>query len=141
MEWDISETKGLHLIPWNIKSLLPKIDELRYITRPSNAAVIGIYESKLDKSITNSEIIIDNHVLRCYQNSNGGGVACYIRKDSSYAQKNLFPNDIENIFFETHLPKSKPKTVGLVYQPQNQTNFIKTLDEKFVKLDTTIKET
>ena len=141
MEWDISETKGLHLIHWNIKSLLPKIDELRYITRPSNAAAIGIYESKLDKSITNSEIIIDNHALRCYQNRNGGGVACYIRKDSSYAQKNLFPNDIENIFFEIHLPKSKPKTVGLVYQPQNQTNFIKTLDEKFVKLDTTIKET
>ena len=47
----------------NIKSLLLKIDELRYITRPSNAAVIGISESKLDKSITISEILINNHDL------------------------------------------------------------------------------
>ena len=125
----------------NIKSLLLKIDELRYITRPSNAAVIGISESKLDRSITNSEIIIDNYDLRSHQNRNGGGVACYIRKDYSYAQKNLFPNDMENIFFEIHLPKTKPKTVGIVYGPRNQTNFIKILDEKFVKLDTTNKGT
>ena len=85
MEWDISKTKGLHLMHLNTKSLLPKIDELRYVTKPSNAAVIRISESKLDKFITNSEIIIDNHDLGFYQNRNGGGVACYIRKDSSYA--------------------------------------------------------
>ena len=141
MEWDISETKGLHLMYLKINSILPKIDELRYIARANNGAVIGISESKLDKSITNSEIIIDNHDLRWYQNRNGGGVACYIRKDSSYPQKNIFPNHIENIFFEIHLPKTKPKTVAIVYRPQNQTNFIKTLDETFVKLDTTNKET
>ena len=54
---DISETKGLHPMYLNIHSLLPKIDELRYIARPSNAAVIGISESKLDKSITNLKIL------------------------------------------------------------------------------------
>ena len=42
----ISETKGLHLMHLNIKSLLPKIDELRYMARPSNVDVIGISESK-----------------------------------------------------------------------------------------------
>ena len=61
MEWDISETKGLHLMHLNINSLLLKIDELRYIAR--NAAVMGISESKLDKSIAISEILIDNHDL------------------------------------------------------------------------------
>ena len=59
----------------------------------------------------------------------------------SYTQKNLFPNDIENVFFEIHLPKTKPITVGIVYRPPNQTNFIKTLNENFAKLDTTNKET
>ena len=97
-EWDIFKTKGLHLMHLNINSLLPKIDELRHMARLSNAAVIGICESKLDKSITNSEILIDNHdILRCDRNRNGGGVACYIRHDVSYTQKNLFPNDIENV--------------------------------------------
>ena len=41
-EWDIFKTKGLHLMHLNINSLLPKLDELRYISRVSNAAVTGI---------------------------------------------------------------------------------------------------
>ena len=45
----------------NINSLLPKIDELRHMARLSNTAVIGTCESKLGKSITNSEILIDNY--------------------------------------------------------------------------------
>ena len=44
-------------------------------------------------------------------------------------------------FFEIHLPKTKPITVRIVYQPPNQTNFIKTLNENFAELDTTNKET
>ena len=59
----------------------------------------------------------------------------------SYTQKNLFPNDIENVSFEIHLPKTKLITVGIVYRPSSQANFIKTLSENFAKLDTTNKET
>ena len=91
----------------NIDSLLPKNDELRHMARLSNAAVIGNSESKLDKSVTNSEILIDNYdLLCCDPNKNEGGLACYIRNNLSlsYTQKNLFPTDIENVFFEIHLP-------------------------------------
>ena len=141
-EWDIFKTKCLHLMHLNINSLIPKIYELRHMARLSNAAVIGICESKLNKSITNSEILIDNYdLLSCDRNRNAGGVVCYIRNDLSYTQKNLFPNDIENVFFEIHLPKTKPITAGIVYRPPNQTNFIKTLNKNFAKLDTTSKET
>ena len=100
----------------NINSLLPKIDELRHMARLSDAAVIRISESNLDKSITNSEILIDNYILlRGDWNRNEGGVACYIRNDLSYIQKNLFPNGIENVSFEIHLTKTKPITAGIVY--------------------------
>ena len=96
----------LHLMHLNINSLLPKIVELRYIARLSNAAVTGIYKSKLDKFITDSETLIDNYdLLHCDKNRNRGGIACYIRNDLSYAQNNLFPNDIENVFFEIHSQK------------------------------------
>ena len=57
MEWDIFRTKGLYLMYLNINSLLLKIGELRHMARLSNVAVIGISESKLDKSITNSELL------------------------------------------------------------------------------------
>ena len=69
-------------------------------------SVIEIFISKLDKSITNPEILIDNYdLVRCDRNKNGSGVACYIINDLSYRQKNLFPNVIENVFLEIHLPK------------------------------------
>ena len=52
----------------NINSLLPKIDELRHMATFSNAAVVRISKSKLDRSIINSEIRIDNYdLLRCDQ--------------------------------------------------------------------------
>ena len=111
------------------------------MARLSNTSVIGICGLKLCKSITNSEILIDNYdLLGCDQNRNGAGAACYIRNDLSYTQKKIFPNDTENVFFVIHLPKTKPITVGTVYQPPNQTDFIKTLNENFEKLDTTNKE-
>ena len=95
-EWDIFITKSLHLMHLKISSLLPKIDELRHTASLSNAAVVGISESKLDKFIINSEIRIDNYdILCCDRNRNRGGVACYIRNDLSYTLKNVFPNDMK----------------------------------------------
>ena len=65
-EWSVFTSRGLHFIHLNVNSLLPKIDELRNIAKLSNAAVIGISESKLDDSILSSEIHINNYnSLRC----------------------------------------------------------------------------
>ena len=67
--WDVFRSKGIHLIHLNVNSLLPKIDETRYITECTKAAEIGITESKLDKFIFQSEIRIDNYdLLRCDRN-------------------------------------------------------------------------
>ena len=63
-----------------------------------------------------------------------------MRNNLNYTEKNLFPNDNENIFFKIHLSKTKPITFGIVYRPTNQTNFTKTLNESFAKLDTANKE-
>ena len=98
-EWNIFKHRGLHFLHLNINSLLPKIDELRHIARLTNAAVMGISESKLDDSVPTSEIQIDEYDLLCYdRNRHGGGVACYIRNDLSYNVKSYFSKDIENIF-------------------------------------------
>ena len=84
-EWNVFKTKRLHPIHLNINSLLPKIVELRYIAKSSNAAVIGISESKFDGSVLQSKIQINNYdLLPRDRNRNGRGVACYIRSDLSY---------------------------------------------------------
>ena len=62
-EWDKIKIKGLHLLHLNFNRLLPKIDELRYIAKLSNAAVIGITESKLDNCILDSEVQIENYQI------------------------------------------------------------------------------
>ena len=101
---------------------------------------MGITESKLDDCILDSEIQIDNYqILCCYRNRKRGGVACYVINDLSYIEKDVFPEEIENIFFEILLPKTKPITVGIIYRP-NQNNFLKTLNENFAELDTLKKE-
>ena len=59
----------------NISSLLPKIDELRYVAKLSKAAVIGISESKLDDSVLSSEIQIKNYdLIRSDRNRHGGAL-------------------------------------------------------------------
>ena len=62
-EWNVFKSKGLHLIHLNISSLLPKTNKLQYIANSSNAAVIGISNSKLDESVLQPEIQINNYDL------------------------------------------------------------------------------
>ena len=79
-EWNVFKKRGLHFIHLNINNLLSKIEELRYIAKSTNAAVIDICESKLDASVLDPETSTDNYkILRCDRNRQGGGVACYVR--------------------------------------------------------------
>ena len=116
--------------------MLPKIEELRIIAKSTNAEIIGISESKLDESLLESEIQIDNYkIFWCDRNRHGGDVACYIRNDLSYSIISVFPREIESVFFEIVLPNSKPITVGTIYRPPNQSNFLEVLNEKMNKID------
>ena len=91
----------MHFIHLNINNLLSKIEELCFIAKSTNTVVIGICESKLDASVLEQEISIDNYkILRCDRNRLGGGVACYIRNDLSYNILSVFPCEIEYISFE-----------------------------------------
>ena len=101
--------RGLHFIRLNINSLLSKIEKCRYIAKSTNAAVIGICESKLDASVLDPEISIDNYkILRCDRNCQERGVVCHARNDLNYNTLSVFPREVENIFIEILLPNSKP---------------------------------
>ena len=119
-EWQHFSNRGLHLIHLNINSLLPKIDELRYIAKKTKAAVIGILESKLDNTVLDSEIYIENYEIIYFDRKRqGGGLACYIRSSISYKLNSFLPNEIENITFDILMPHTKPITVGVIYRPPN----------------------
>ena len=118
-EWDIFKIKGLHLL------------HLKVI---SNATVTRITEPKLGNYTLDSEIQIDDYqILRSDRNRKGGGVDCCARNDLSYIEKEFFPEEIENIFFEMLLSKTKLIPVGISHRPPNQNNFLQTLNENFAQ--------
>ena len=105
--------RGLHFVHININSPLPKIDELRYIAKLSEAAVIGILESKLDDSVLSSEIQIENYdLIRSDRNRNRGWVSYFVRNDLSYNTKSFLPSEIENIFIEIFFTSFKASCCG-----------------------------
>ena len=52
--WNPFDQRGLHILHLKMNSLLNKIDEMRYIAKASNAAIIGITVTKLYDSVTAS---------------------------------------------------------------------------------------
>ena len=83
-----------------------------------------------------TEIQIDDYdILRCDRNRQGGGVACYIRKDLSCDNISVFPREIESVLFEILLPNSKPIIVGTIYCPPNQSNFSEVLNKNTNKIE------
>ena len=76
------QCKGLHFLHINVNSRLPKIDEVKLIANKSNAAILGISETKLDETVMDSELSIEGYdLIRSDRNRHGGGVACYIKKE------------------------------------------------------------
>ena len=83
--WKLFENKGFHFLDLNINSILPKLDELKTIAGNTKAAIIGVTESKVGNSISDSEVKNPGYcIIRYARNRNGGGVACYIRQDLSF---------------------------------------------------------
>ena len=124
-KFEVFTVKRLYFIHLNINSLLPKIDELWYIAKNSNATVIGKSEIKLGKTVSDSEVAIDGYVIvRNDRNRKGGGVACYIGNNICFNLKACLSNNIENIFIDLLFPKTKTITIGVIYnKPPNQTRF------------------
>ena len=108
----------------NIDNLLTKIHEIGFTAKQSNTSIIGISESKLDSSILNSWLDIEDYDLISLGHSRRGGlVACYIRKSLSYNHEPSFPCNIENIFIDIFFPRSKPTLVGVLYRPPEKPDF------------------
>ena len=128
--------KGLNFIHLNVRSILPKLSELKLIAMNTNAAVICLSETWLDSSVSDAEIHIDNYsVVRRDRDRHGGGVCCYIRNNIAFTTRldlNVFNDEI--IFIELLLPKTKPIIVGTLYRPPKQSNFIDHLENILTNL-------
>ena len=114
----------MHFLHINVNSLLPKIEEVRFAAKKSKATVTGITETKLDGTIFEAELYIEDYnIVRCDRDRKGRGVTCYIKNDICFSTKNVLSKKIEVTFVDLLLPKTKPISVGIVYRPPKDTIF------------------
>ena len=94
----------------NINSLPNKFDQLKLIIG-KNIDILVITEIKIDSSFPSSQFMIEGFSVpyRFDRNRSGGGVIVYIRDDIPNNQlvKHKLPEDIEGVFVEVNLRKSK----------------------------------
>ena len=84
-----------------------KIDELRDIKNHKMSAILGITESKLDSSFTDTEININDYrIIRNDRNRNDESVLYYIRNDLCFNTNNIISYFIELFFKKKYCPKS-----------------------------------
>ena len=116
----------MHFEHLNVNSLLSKIEELRTLAFNTNISVLGITETKLDSNVSNDWLKLDDYnSLRSDRNKNSGGIACCIKKNVAHNRQSIsISRNMENIVLDILLPKSKPITVGIIYRPPNQVDFI-----------------
>ena len=127
-KWKKFKKKGLHFVHININNLLPKIDELRHLTKTTDVSVVGISETKFDNSVSSGEFEIEGHnLLRFDRSWRGGGVACYVNKFFEHNYKHSFCKNTESILTNIFLPKTKPVLVGILYRPPDKNDFVKNL--------------
>ena len=111
------------------------------LAKRKKAAVIGISESKLDSTVLDPKIYIENYeILRFDRNRLRGCVACYIRSDISYKLNSFLPNEIENITFYILMQHKKPIIIKVIYRPPNQPKFLGIFEENLPKLNTNYRE-
>lgn len=129
------KNKGLHIIHINSRSLISKLEEIKILAFKTKAAIICVTETWLDDSVAEPEIEIKGYqVIRKDRNRKGGGVCLYIKTSLAFNQRNdLEIEELEAIWCEILLPKTKPIVVGCCYRPPKQSNFLELLEENILK--------
>ena len=94
----ITSCKGFKLACINVNSPCKDIDEIRYILINSPLEVLAINESKLDGTISDTEVYIPGYIIiRKDRSRSGCGVALYIRENLSYTNRiDLVPDTLNN---------------------------------------------
>ena len=110
--------------------MTPKLSELKLLAVRTKATIIALSETWLDDSVTDAEICIEGYsVLRRDRNRHGGGVCLYIKNEIAFnPRSDLNSDQIETVWVDLLLPKSKPITVGSCYRPPDDNNFLSNLE-------------
>ena len=120
----------------NARSIYYKLSEIKLIAKYSKAAVIAISESWLDETYTDACVQIEGYnIIRRDREGHAGGVCAFIREDLAFNSRSDLNNpDLEDLWFEILLPKSKPLYIGVCYRTNRITKCFDYLENTLSKL-------
>ena len=130
--WNIFRKTAMHFIHLNMNSILPKIDEIRYIAKLTNTTVTVLSETKLHNTVLSSELEIEGYdQVRSDRSRRGGSVACFLKNSTSYNRKPNFCINTESISTEIFLRNSKSVLIGILYRLPDKYEFLNCLERIF----------
>ena len=127
----------------NIVSLPKNIDEIRYSMTNEYIDLISFNETRLDSSISDNMIHINNYgLIRKDRSRNGGGVCIFLRNSINYKiRHDLIPPELECVCLEIIKPHSRPFLVSTVYRPPSAPHeFFDNLEKLIKAIDDENKE-
>ena len=114
----VKSLNGLKLAHINVRSLYPKIDEIRFLLTEMSIDVLCISEAWLDETISDSQIKVDGYIIeRNDRNRHGGGVALYIKEDIDYQLRNDLDCDTECLWIQCKLASDTSILLCNLYRP------------------------
>ena len=118
---NVDSLRGLKCVHQNIRNLSNKLDEIRCIVNTLNSGIhlISFTETWLNNSVLDEEVSIPGYtIFRKDRGSKGGGVIVYARDDLTVIRRSdLERPDIEGLWLEITLPKSRSFLFGTFYRP------------------------
>lgn len=132
----LSTKHELKLAYLNVRSILPKIDEIKLLLANENFHVLGIGETWLDATITDNELKIDEYnLIRKDRNRHGGGVAFYIHESLTYR---IFPDcglNVESLWINIKLSKHSIKVCNIYRPPNSNSQYFDSILDELEKND------
>ena len=110
----------------NVRSLLPKIDQIRWFLKQHPIDFLCVNETWLTDTVDNAEIFVegynivrkDRNISSLKKKSVGGGVLIYVKDALSYkVRDDININDIECVWIEVKSPGIQPFLVSTFYRP------------------------
>lgn len=112
--------RGLSMAHLNKRGFHSSLDEIKIFLGNKTLDVLTLSETWLNETIDDAKLAVEGYVLirKDRRYGNGGGVAAYIKSNHAFTERpELCCNNLEVLWFEINIPKSKPVLIASVYRP------------------------
>lgn len=135
LQFGFIDSLSFNIAHQNVCGLFTKKDFLVDFLNTNNVNLFGVTETLLNGSLLTSFLGIDGYSFeRKDRDGKGGGVGVYIKNGTDYTRRlDLETKQVEGIWLEIKIKKSKSFIIGIIYRPpKNSKHISKNFDEIFL---------